>query len=61
MIIGAEGVVPWMVISFVPVRVVPEGAAGVPPETGTVAVSVTVTSLGGKALTFTTPELLTVA
>jgi hypothetical protein len=59
--IGAEGVVPWMVIYIVAVRVVPARAAGVPPLTATVTVSVSVTSLCGKLMTVTTPELLTVA
>ena len=62
LMIGAEGEVPWIVISFDAVRVVPAGAAGLPPVAVAVTVSVSVTSLCGRLLTVTTPEvLLTVA
>ena len=61
LMVGADGFVPWMVISLVFVSVVLAGAAGTPPVAVTVAVSVSVMSLSGKELTFTTPELLTVA
>lgn len=50
-----------MIISFDAVRVVPAGAAGVPPVAVAVTVSVSVISLCGRLLTVTTPELLTVA
>ena len=40
LIVGAEGLVPCIVIVFDVVRLVPEGAAGVPPLTGIVTVSV---------------------
>ena len=61
LIVGAEGLVPWMVISLVLVRVVPAGAAGVPPVAVAVTVSVKVISYSGRLVTVTTPELLTVA
>ena len=55
LIVGAAGTEPWMVISLVPTRVVPAGAAGVPPVTDTVAVIVNVTSDVGMRFTVTTP------
>ena len=60
--VGAEGLVPWMVICLVPVRVVLAGAAGVPPVAVAVTVSVRMISYSGRLATVTTPEvLLTVA
>ena len=62
LIMGAEGLVPWMVISLVSVKVVPAGAAGLPPVAVAVTVRVSTTSVAGKLETVTTPEvLLTVA
>ena len=61
LIMGAEGLVPWMIISLEAVRVVLAGAAGVPPVAVAVTVSVKVISYSGRLVTVTTPELLTVA
>ena len=46
-----------MVISLVAERTVPSGAAGLPPVAVADAVSVTVKSLAGRALTTTLPGL----
>ena len=55
LIMGAEGLVPRMVMVLVPERVVPSGTAGVPPVNETVTVHVAGVSLAGKVFTVTEP------
>ena len=58
LILGAEGLVPWMVIVFVPVSVVLAGAAGTPPVAVAVTVSVRVISNSGRLDTLTVPVVV---